>query len=149
MGTHTTLPHPSPWVWLPMLLLPLLACKDKDEGESGPEIIEDDDDDFIHLDDPERDSGNPEDCQSVTLKINGRAPEDTPDPAVGDHWMVRIYCDGIVLHGANRLFFAPPELATVEDHNTDADFLAAGEGLMTMQSGSERITLDITVLEAP
>ena len=55
----------------------------------------------------------------------------------------------VVMHGANRLYFSPPELATVEDFNTDADFLNAGEGQMTMQSGSERMTIDVNVLEAP
>jgi glycerate kinase len=37
----------------------------------------------------------------------------------------------------------------VEDFITDADFVGAGEGQMTMQSGSERIVLSVTVLEAP
>ena len=55
----------------------------------------------------------------------------------------------MVLHGANRLYFEPGELATVDDFNTDADFLSAGEGQMTMQSGSERIVIPVTVLEAP
>jgi len=131
-----------------LLVLSMLGCKSPDTKKSGPEIIADDDD-LIHLNDSgPTDTSNPLDCRSVTLKINGKAPEDTPDPSVGDHWMVRMYCDQIVMHGANRLFFLPPELATVDDVNTDADFLSAGVGTMTMQSGSDRITLDVTVLEA-
>jgi len=131
----------------PLALL-LLACSGEENKQAGPEIIEDDGD-LIHLEDQERDTADPLDCHTLDLKINGRAPEDTEDPSVGEHWMVRMYCNGIVLHGANRLYFQPPELATVEDHNTNADFIGAGEGQMTMQSGSERIVLSITVLEAP
>jgi len=134
--------------WFPLLFLPLLGCKSEEPGKAEPEIIEDDGD-LIHLEEQEWDTANPLDCKSVTLKINGRSPEGTADPVVGDHWMVRMYCDGIVLLGANRLFFEPPELATVDDINTDADFLAPGEGSMTMQSGNERMTVNITVLEAP
>lgn len=126
----------------------LLSCGSDKDDNTGPKII-DDDGDLIHLEEQERDTADPADCQSVTMKINGRAPEDTLDPFVGDHWMVRMYCDGVVLHGANRLHFEPPELATVDDFNTDADFLAVGEGHMTMQSGSERMVISISVQEAP
>ncbi len=135
--------------WLLVALPVALSCKAEDDGEPKQKIIEDDDDSLITLEDQEVDTADPDDCQSVTLKINQRSPEDTPDPTVGDHWMVRMYCNGIVLHGANRLFFDPPELATVEDFNTDADFITAGVGQMTMQSGSERLTIDINVLEVP
>jgi len=131
-----------------LALLLLTSCKDDDSGTK-QQIIIDDDGDLINLEDKQIDTADPLDCRSVTMKINGRSPEETEDPIVGDHWMVRLYCDGIVLHGANRLFFSPPELATVDDFNTDADFLAAGEGQMTMQSGSERMIIDITVHEAP
>jgi hypothetical protein len=132
-----------------LVVLTLCACEGDDDDKQQRVIIEDDGGDLINLEDKDIDTADPLDCQSVTMKINGRSPEDTPDPTVGDHWMVRLYCDEVVMHGANRLYFAPPELATVEDFNTDADFINAGEGQMTMQSGSERMTIDITVLEAP
>jgi hypothetical protein len=125
-----------------------LGCGAGESKSSEPTVIQDDGD-LIHLEDEERDTANPLDCQSVTMKINGRAPEDTEDPMVGDHWMVRLYCDGVVMHGANRLYFEPGSLAEVEDYNTDADFVGTGEGQMTMQSGSERMVIQLTVHEAP
>jgi len=141
---------------LPLILLALtLGCaaeKDDDgddvqteeEDDDGPGISLDDDDDEIVDEDGDGWDG----CEVTELEINGDLPEDTPSPTVGDQWIVFLVCDGVKLQGANRLFFLPAELATVEDVNTIAVFLASGTGTMTMQSGNNRITIPVTVLEA-
>jgi hypothetical protein len=47
-----------------------------------------------------------------------------------------MFCDGALLTGANRLFFTPPNVATVSDDATDAEFVRSGSTTMSIQSGS-------------
>ena len=86
-----------------------------------------------------------EDCGEVTTKINTTMADETPDPKVGDEWFVRMYCDGVVTVGTTRLFFQPAEVARVDPDNTIAEFVSAGESLMTMQSGNLVYTKTIIV----
>jgi hypothetical protein len=108
------------------------------DGDPGISLPDDDNED-------EPDDGG---CDTLALDINGESAEDIGDPTVGDEWVVFLVCDGANLHGANILAFAPAELASVENFNTIATFLAAGTGTMTMQSGSHRLTIPITVLDS-
>lgn len=95
----------------------------------------------------DEDGGLPE-CEELLTKVNGDPADDVDEPSVGDIWHVRMYCDGAVLHGANRLTFSPPELAVVDPHATDATFVGAGAGSMHMQSGNFVYTRDLVVQEA-
>ena len=108
------------------------------DGDPGISLPDDDTDD-------EPDDGG---CDTLALDINGESAEDIEVPTVGDEWVVFLVCDGANLHGANILAFAPAELASVEDFNTIATFQTAGTGTMTMQSGSHRLTIPITVLDS-
>ena len=87
-------------------------------------------------------------CDEVVTKINGTDAEEVGNPTVGDEWMIRMFCDDALLTGANRLFFQPADVATVNDVSTDARFLAAGESTMTMQAGSLIYKKDIVVIGA-
>jgi hypothetical protein len=128
----------------------LMACsKDKGNDASMSQQSSTEDGDLLTLDpDTATPSGGGAlgDCNEVTTKINGRQAESAPDPTVGDEWIVRMYCDGAVVTGANILQFDPPEVASVAAVNTDAEFLAPGEATMKMQSGNLVYTKDITVL---
>ena len=90
-------------------------------------------------------SGELGDCNEVLTKVNGRAADDVTHPSVGDQWVVRMYCDGALLTGANRLFFQPPNVAVVDEVSTDAFFVAQGPSKMTMQSGNFIYTKSIAV----
>ncbi|MGB0641132.1 MAG: hypothetical protein ACPGTU_17485 [Myxococcota bacterium] len=76
------------------------------------------------------------DCREITTKVNGSSIQSVGNPTVGDEWVVRMFCDGALLTGANRLFFTPPNVATVSDDTTDAVFVRSGSTTMSMQSGS-------------
>ncbi|GEM_PF-1887051 len=108
-------------------------------------------DDLLHLTpDTGSDGGSGElgDCRNVTTQINGRAADGVSDPRVGDSWVVRMYCDGALLTGANRLFFQPANVAVVDDVSTDAYFVAQGASKLTMQSGNFIYTKPIAVKPA-
>lgn len=90
-------------------------------------------------------SGELGDCNSIETNINGRSADDVFDPKIGDQWIVRMYCDGALLTGANRLFFQPATVAVVDDVSTDATFVAQGSSKMTMQSGNFIYTKNFTV----
>ena len=89
-----------------------------------------------------------DDCDVLLTKINGIPGDEIPDPQVGDEWMIRMFCDEALLMGANRLFFQPAAVATVDNNSTDARFIAPGETTMTMQAGSFIYTKDIFVMAA-
>lgn len=93
-------------------------------------------------------SGELGDCRDVTTQINGRSADSVSDPRVGDRWVVRMYCDGALLTGANRLFFQPANVAVVDDVSTDAYFVAQGSSKLTMQSGNFIYTKTIAVKPA-
>ena len=46
--------------------------------------------------------------ENMTVEVNGRDIYDVGDPAVGDEWAVRMFCQGILMTGANLLKFTPP-----------------------------------------
>ena len=93
-------------------------------------------------------SGNLGNCDTVYTKINGRLGDNVANPRVGDDWIVRMYCDGAFMTGANRLFFQPAGVAVVDDVSTDATFIAQGSSTMTMQSGNFIFTKTLTVQAA-
>ena len=84
-------------------------------------------------------------CDTVLTKVNGRSADTVANPQVGDEWIVRMFCDGALLTGANRLFFQPANVAVINDTSTDATFVAQGTSLMTMQSGNFIYTKEFTV----
>ena len=88
------------------------------------------------------------DCNEVVTKINGTPADEVGDPTVGDEWMIRMFCDGALLTGANRLFFQPAQVATVDDVSTDARFVAPGYATMTMQAGNLIYTKPVNVIGA-
>ena len=110
-----------------------------------------DDGDLLGLD---PDTGTPSgggvlgDCVDVVTKINGMDADEVPNPVVGDAWMIRMFCDDALLTGANRLFFQPAGVATVDDASTDAIFVASGTTKMTMQAGSLVYTRNLIVRDA-
>ena len=130
-----------------ILMASSLACtKGADSGVPSYGIRSDSN--VLNLDpDTGSDGGSGElgDCNLVETKINGRNGDDVSDPKVGDEWVVRMYCDGALLTGANRLFFQPAAVAVVDDVSTDATFVAQGQTKMTMQSGNFVYTKNIIV----
>ena len=139
--------HPMPAV----LLTLLCVCCGKSDDTAPPTYGEADDNDLLSL---EADTGYDDgtgvlaDCNVVLTKVNGRDAETVDDPKVGDEWIIRMFCDGALLTGANRLFFQPPEVAVISATSTDATFVTTGESLMTIQSGNLIYTKDITVQAA-
>ena len=142
MGHHTLL--------IVALCTQLYACakNGSDDSSNISQSDRSDDGDLLSLDpDTAEPSGGGVlgDCNTITTKINGTLGDEAPDPTVGDEWIVRMYCDGALLTGANRLYFVPAEVAHVDDYNTDVKFVAAGDTTMTMQAGNLVYTKDITV----
>lgn len=82
----------------------------------------------------------PEDTAPCVAQLEIYGPD---KPRVGDEWLVWMRCDELTITGAGVLRFDPPELATV-DVNL-ATFILAGEGLMTMQVGTYKAEMDITI----
>ena len=80
------------------------------------------------------------DCTELTLKVHGEEA-----PRVGDTWTVFMYCDDVVLNGAGRLSFEPPDFARID--NNLATFLYAGDATMRMQMGNRRLEQAVTVAE--
>ena len=133
-----------------LLALACVGCGKSDDS-AAPTYGEVDDNDLLSM---EPDTGYDDgtgvlaDCDVVLTKVNGRDADSVDDPKVGDEWIVRMFCDGALLTGANRLFFQPPDVAVVNTSSTDATFVTTGESLMTIQSGNLIYTKDITVQAA-
>ena len=89
-----------------------------------------------------------DDCTILSVEANGRDLNSTNDPRVGDFWTLRMFCDGVLMTGANLLKFTPPHMATVAPDMTDATFTAAGEATMLLQSGNIQYTTDLMILPA-
>ena len=135
---------------LAFLGLGLVGCKTEESQANW--YATNDEGDLLGLD---PDTGTPTgggvlgECNEVETKINGVSGDDVPDPTVGDSWMIRMFCDGALLTGANRLFFQPAGVAMVDDQSTNAEFVASGSSTMTMQAGSFVYTKDIVVRGSP
>ncbi len=128
-------------------LFGVLGCTKDDD--TGREIYGNaSDSDLLHI---EPDTGFDDgtgvlgNCDTVLTKVNGRSADTVANPQVGDEWIVRMFCDGALLTGANRLFFQPANVAVINDTSTDATFVAQGTSLMTMQSGNFIYTKELTV----
>ena len=132
-----------------LLAVGLVGCQTSDDKPNW--YSTNDDGDLLGLD---PDTGTPTgggilgECNEVVTKINGFVADDVSNPAVGDAWMIRMFCDGALLTGANRLYFQPAGVATVDDVSTDAQFVASGTSTMTMQAGSFVYTKDIVVRDS-
>lgn len=79
-------------------------------------------------------------CDVLEIRVNGEDP-----PTVGDTWTVFLWCDDALLTGTYRIFFDPPDFATLS--NNDLTFLYAGEAELTVQAGSRRQTRMVSVTE--
>jgi len=79
-------------------------------------------------------------CDALELKIIGEA-----HPAVGDEWTVWLYCDGALLTGWGVLRFEPADFALVYDNV--ATFVDTGTAVLTMQVGSFRESMTVTVTD--
>ncbi len=129
-----------PLIILLVCLIPL-GCPEAKRIDTGSATAEDNDagTDLLPYDQDTADDGGGGilgDCNEITTKVNGSPIESVGNPTIGDQWTVRMFCDGALLTGANRLFFNPPNVAIVSDDATDAEFVRAGSTTMSMQSGS-------------
>ncbi|MDP2310102.1 MAG: hypothetical protein Q8P18_29060 [Pseudomonadota bacterium] len=110
------------------MLLLLLACTGEPlQDTAAPEAVE------------EVPTGDP--CEVLEIHVNGDDP-----PQVGDEWTVWLWCDDALMTGAMRLSFDPPDIATVSENN--AQFLYAGDAMVTIQVGSRRQTREVNVSPA-
>lgn len=86
--------------------------------------------------------------ENMTVEVNGRDIFDVGDPEVGDEWAIRMFCQGILMTGANILKFSPPTVAVVANEMTDATFVQSGAATMLLQSGNRSFTHDLVVYAA-
>ena len=90
-------------------------------------------------DTPPDDSATFEGCHKLEIGYDG------PDePHVGDAWDLQLWCDEALMTVV-IIRFDPADFARVQD--SQATFLYAGTAELTMQTGSQRAYLDITVLK--
>ena len=82
---------------------------------------------------------------NMLVEVNGRDIFDVGDPEVGDEWAIRMFCQGILMTGANLLKFTPPSVAVVASEMTDATFVQSGAATMLLQSGNRSFTYDLVV----
>ncbi len=116
--------------WLPPLLIlaVALACAGpSDTGETG--LVEETDEPY---EEPL------EDCEVLEIDPLGPSP-----PRVGDTWTVWLRCDGATLMGWTVLRFDPTDFADVDGN--EATFRYAGDARMTIQVGTYRESMDVTV----
>jgi hypothetical protein len=114
--------------------------------EPGTSVYGDTGNDLLHDPGPEHIDGD--DCTVLSVEANGRALDNVGDPMVGDYWTIRMFCDDVLMTGANLLKFTPPNVAVVATDMTDATFVTAGDATMLLQSGNIQFTTDLVVLPA-
>jgi hypothetical protein len=112
-------------MWIPLLLAACAAPSSDDTGEP----VADTEETVDH-----------ETCDTLEIRVTGDDP-----PQVGDAWTVWLWCDDSIELGTMRMFFDPPEIASVSTNN--ATFLQAGEAELTVQAGGLRQTRTVTVGE--
>lgn len=110
------------------ILISLLACGTSEEA---PEETETEEDSETEPDDTFT-------CDVPELRINGEEP-----PIVGDVWTVFLWCGDTLMTGAMVLAFDPPTIAEVESNN--AEFVEAGDAVMSLQVGRYAAEQDVTV----
>ena len=86
--------------------------------------------------------------ENMTVEVNGRDIYDVGDPHVGDEWAIRMFCQDILMTGANLLKFTPPSVAVVASEMTDATFIQSGAATMLLQSGNRSFTYDLVIYAA-
>ena len=118
-------------------LLFLLACSSKPDLDSATDT-----DTGSEVVDTPPDETDDDTCEPDEVELDPLGPA---EPVVGDQWTIWLRCDGATLMGATVLRFDPPDFATI-DGNV-ATFQKAGSAKMTMQVGSYRESMDVTVSE--
>lgn len=98
---------------------------------------------LLHNPGPEHIDGD--DCTELTVEAGGRNLDNIAEPEVGDVWELRMFCDGVLMTGANLLKFTPPNVAVVDTEMTNATFVTAGEATMLLQSGNIQYFRDLVV----
>ena len=73
---------------------------------------------LLHNPGPEHIDGD--DCSELTVEAGGRNLDNIAEPEVGDIWELRMFCDGVLMTGANLLKFTPPNVAVVDTEMTNA-----------------------------
>ena len=126
----------------PLLLLMLVGAGCADD--SGDSTYGDDGSDALKGEGAGADV--PDMCEdAMTVEVNGRDIEDVGDPHVGDEWAIRMFCQDILMTGANLLKFTPPSIAVVASEMTDATFVQSGAATMLLQSGNRSVTYELVV----
>ena len=103
-------------------------------------------DDSVPVDDsstvPTDDSSDTEDdlgCDELEITYDGPSP-----PHVGQQWILQLWCDGALMT-LTIIRFDPTDFASLDENV--ATFLHAGDGTISMQAGTDREYLDVTVLK--
>ena len=128
-----------------LTLLVITGCAGDDEtepyGDDGREAAQD-------MEGNDGDEELPGFCDDMEVEVNGRAIESMDSPRVGDKWRFRMFCQGVLMTGANLLKFTPPAIAVVDDDMTDATFVNSGSASVLLQSGNFQYRNDIHILPA-
>ena len=133
---------PRPLSILAVLALVSTGCAQKGEDTYG-------DDGSDALKGTGSDTDIPDLCDDIEVKVNGRDIKQVGNPKVGDEWAVRMFCQDILMTGANLLKFTPAFVAVVDDESTDAVFIqASADVTMLIQSGNKPFTHTMDVLAA-
>ena len=118
-----------------------IGTKDKTYGDTGRNAVAA----------PENDGSDddlPGFCDEMVVEVNGRVFETMDSPRVGDMWRFRMFCQGVLMTGANLLKFTPPSVAQVATDMTDATFVNSGSASVLLQSGSFQYRNDLIILPA-
>jgi len=104
-------------------------------------------DDSVPVDDsstvPTDDTSDTEDDQGCDeLEITYDGPN---APHVGSEWILQLWCDDALMT-LTIIRFDPTDFASVPSGSNVATFLMAGDGTISMQAGTERVYMDVTVL---
>jgi hypothetical protein len=129
----------------PLGVIPLLWACHNDVRDSEPATGTDDSvDDSGSGDDSSSsftdDTSDTEDlgCDKLEIRYDGDYP-----PHVGTQWLLQLWCDDALMT-LTIIRFTPTDFATLDENV--ATFLYAGDGTISMQAGTHRVYLDVTVV---
>lgn len=91
--------------------------------------------------DPDTDADTFDGCDVTEIRYDGPA-----EPVVGDVWTVWMYCDDALMMGAMVIRFEPTDMASFDENVLT--WVKAGTGVLTIQAGSTKAELEVTVAEA-
>lgn len=112
------------------LLLALVACSPEPVEDTAPAdtgVVETDS------------GGGGSPCDEVSIHVQGDDP-----PAVGDEWMVYLWCDEALMTGAMVVYLDPADFAQLEENRVT--FFQEGEATLHVQVGSYRADRPVKVL---